>query len=67
MKKTVWSEISRRSFLKTSGAMVGALAGGSLVGGASSLPGASGDPQSRTPIFPKYKPDVALVFSRYDG
>jgi len=63
MKNIMLSEISRRSFLKTSGTMVGALAGGGIVGGASSLAGASSDPQSRTPLFPKHKPDVALVFS----
>jgi len=57
------SEISRRSFLKTSGAVVGLAAGGGILYGPASLFGAASDPVNRTPLFPKHKPDVALVFS----
>jgi len=63
MKRILTSEISRRSFLKTSGAAVGVLAGGGLLHDPSPLFGAASEPASRTTIFPKRKPDVALVFS----
>lgn len=63
MKRILMSEISRRSFLKTSGAAVGVLAGGGLLHDPSAMFGAASEPASRTTIFPKRKPDVALVFS----
>jgi len=63
MGKFFASEISRRSFLKTSGTVVSLAAGGGILRGPTSLFGAASDPASRTPLFSKYKPDVALVFS----
>lgn len=62
MAKIFTSEISRRNFLKTTGAAVSLAAGGGLLHGPAPLLGASSDPVSRTPIFPKHRPDVALVF-----
>ncbi len=56
------SEISRRSFLKTSGAVVGAAAAGGILETPPPLFGGAAEPLSRTPLFPKRKPDVALVF-----
>ena len=57
------SELSRRSFLKASGAAVSLAASGGILHGPGSLFAASSDPASRTPLFAKHKPDVALVFS----
>ena len=62
MTRIFSSEISRRSFLKTSGAVVGAAAAGGILEGPPSLLGGASEPLSRTPLFPKRKPDVALVF-----
>jgi hypothetical protein len=61
MARIFSSEISRRSFLKTSGAVVGAAAAGGILDAPPALFGAA-EPVSRTPLFPKHKPDVALVF-----
>ncbi len=62
MTRILSSEISRRNFLKTAGVAMGAAAGGGLLDESSPLFGASSDPSSRTPLFLKHKPDVALVF-----
>ncbi len=62
MKKTIFPELTRRDFLKTSGTVLGVAAGGGLVRGPVSVLGAPAGPETRTPLFPKHKPDVALVF-----
>jgi hypothetical protein len=62
MKTIFSSEVSRRSFLKTSGGLVAAAAGGGILGGSAPLFAAAADPVSPTPVYAKHKPDVALVF-----